>query len=107
MVVGGYFYDGVEVVSPDGNCSLSLAQFPYGTIHLGAGAAMAPGMSSNFRLPLDDRHLVHSQGHLVSKAVQAMFSHLRRDPPGVRRVRRDPCGLLVLGQVLSLHTRGR
>ena len=46
MVVGGYFYDGVEVISPDGNCSLSLAQFPYGTIHLGAGAAMAPGMSS-------------------------------------------------------------
>ena len=43
MVVGGYFYDGVEVISPDGSCSLSLAEFPYGTIHLAAGAAMAPG----------------------------------------------------------------
>ena len=46
MAVGGYFYDGVEVVSPYGNCSLSLAEFPYGTIHLGAGAPLAPGMSS-------------------------------------------------------------
>ena len=50
MVVGGYFYDGVEMVSPEGNCSISLVDFPYGTIHLGAGAAMAPGMSSNLKI---------------------------------------------------------
>ena len=29
MVVGGYFYDGVEVISPGGNCSIALAAFPF------------------------------------------------------------------------------
>ena len=59
MIVGGKkdgtdgFSNDVEIVSPDPNalpvpdCLHSRNPFPFGTIHNGAGAALAPGKKLN------------------------------------------------------------
>ena len=59
MIVGGKkdgtegYTNDVEIVSPDPNalpvpdCLLSRNPFPFGTIHNGAGAALAPGKGAS------------------------------------------------------------